>query len=99
MFKRLLLIVTLGVMLTGCYMVPMALIGPVTSGYSTASLIQTGFATGANLVVKKSTGKAISEHVFDSISGEVFKQTYLPEKIVACKKYDYYCKRTNPKKY
>ena len=99
MFKRLLLIVTLGVMMTGCYMVPMALIGPVTSGYSTASLIQTSLATGANLVIKKSTGKAISEHVYDSISGDIFKQTYLPKKIVVCKKYDYYCKRKNPKKY
>jgi len=99
MFKRLLSIVTLGVMLTGCYMVPMALIGPVTSGYSTASLIQTSLATGANLVIKKSTGKAISEHVYDSISGDIFKQTYLPKKIVVCKKYDYYCKRKNPKKY
>ena len=99
MFKRLLLIVTLGVMLTGCYMVPMALIGPVTSGYSTASLIQTSLATGANLVIKKSTGKAISEHVFNSINGDILKQTYLPKKIVVCKKYDYYCKRKNPKKY
>ena len=99
MFKRLLLIATLGVAVSGCYMVPMALIGPITSGYSTASIIQSGFATGANLVVKKSTGKAISEHVYDSISGDIFKQTYLPKKIVVCKKYDYYCKRTNPKKY
>ena len=99
MFKRLLLIATLGVMLSGCYMVPMALIGPVTSGYSTASIIQTGFATGANLVIKKSTGKAISEHVFDSINKDIFKQTYLPKKIVVCKKYDFYCKRKNPKKY
>ena len=99
MFKRLLLIATLGVSVSGCYMVPMALIGPVTSGYSTASLIQTSLATGANLVIKKSTGKAISEHVFDSINGDIFKQSYLPKKIVVCKKYDYYCKRKDPKKY
>ena len=99
MFKRLLLIATLGVAVSGCYMVPMALIGPITSGYSTASLIQSGFATGANIVVKKSTGKAISEHVYDSINQDVFKQTYFPKKIVVCKKYDYYCKRKNPKKY
>ena len=99
MFKRLLLIATLGVAVSGCYMVPMALIGPMTSGYSTASLLQSGFATGANLVVKKSTGKAISEHVFNSINQDIFKQSYLPEKIVVCKKYDYYCKRKNPKKY
>ena len=99
MIKRFTFLITLGVLLSGCYMVPMALIGPVTSGYSTASLIQTSLATGANLVIKKSTGKAISEHVYDSISGDIFKQTYLPKKIVVCKKYDYYCKRKNPKKY
>ena len=100
MFKRLLLIATLGVAVSGCYMVPMALIGPITSGYSTASIIQSGLATGANLVVKKSTGKAISEHVLDSLINEdILKQTYLPKKIVVCKNYDYYCKRKNPKKY
>ena len=99
MFKRLLLIATLGWAVSGCYMVPMALIGPITSGYSTASLIQSGFATGANLVVKRSTGKAISEHIFDSINQDVLKQTYFPKKIVVCKKYDYYCKRINSKKY
>ena len=38
MIKKLLLIVTLGVTLSGCFMAPMALIGPVTSGYSTASI-------------------------------------------------------------
>ena len=99
MFKKLLLIARLGVAVSGCYMVPMAFIGPITSGYSTASIIQSGFATGANLVVKRSTGKAISEHVFDSINQDIFKQTYLPKKIVVCKKYDYYCKRKNPRKY
>ena len=83
MFKRLLLIVTLGVMLTGCYMVPMALIGPMTSGYSTASIIQSGLATGANLVVKKSSGKTISEHVFDSMNETTIKQTYLPQSKIA----------------
>ena len=99
MFKRLLLIATLGVAVSGCYMIPMAFIGPITSGYSTASIIQSGSATGANLVGKRSTGKAISEHVFDSINEDILKQTYLPKKIVVCKKYDYYCKRKNPKKY
>ena len=42
MIRRLLLIATLGVMLSGCFMVPMAFIGPAASGFSTASLIQSG---------------------------------------------------------
>ena len=78
MIKRLLLIVVLGVSLSGCFMAPLALIGPASSGFSTASLIQSGISTGANYVVKKSTGKTITEHVFDSINLEIIKQSYAP---------------------
>ena len=78
MIKRLLLVVTLGVMLTGCFMAPLALIGPATSGFSTASLIQAGVSSGANYMVKKSTGKTISEHVFESIAQGTLKQSLVP---------------------
>ena len=81
MIKRLLLVVTLGVMLSGCFMAPLALIGPITSGYSTASLIQAGATTGANYMVKKSTGKTISEHAIDAINASALQQTYLPKVI------------------
>ena len=80
MIKRLLLIVTLGVTVSGCFMAPLALIGPATSGFSTASIIQSGVTTGANYMVKKSTGKTISQHAFDSISRDVLQQTYLPKR-------------------
>ena len=95
MFKRLLLIATLGTMLSGCYMVPMALIGPVTSGYSTASIIQSGVTTGANYMVKKSTGKTIAEHALASLNKDVMQQTYVPKTELSkkCRKYDFYCKR------
>ena len=79
MIKRLLLVVTLGVMLSGCFMAPLALIGPATSGFSTASLIQAGVSTGANYMVKKSTGKTIGEHAVDTINRDIFKQTYFPK--------------------
>ena len=78
MIKRLLLVVTLGVMLSGCFMAPLALIGPATSGFSTASLIQASVSSGANFMVKKSTGKTISEHAFNAISRETLQQTYFP---------------------
>ena len=78
MIKRLLLVVTLGVMLTGCFMAPLALIGPATSGFSTASLIQAGVSSGANYMVKKGTGKTIGEHAFDAINKETLQQTYFP---------------------
>jgi len=78
MIKRLLLVVTLGVMLTGCFMAPLALIGPATSGFSTASLIQAGVSSGANYMVKKGTGKTIGEHAFDAINKETLQRTYFP---------------------
>ena len=65
-------------MLSGCFMAPIAFIGPATSGFTTASIVQSGVTTGANLVIKKSTGKTISEHAFDAISEEVLQQTYMP---------------------
>ena len=81
MLKRLFLIGTLSVFLSGCFMAPMALIGPATSGFSTASIIQSGVSTGANYMVKKSTGKSISEHAIQAINKDVLQQTYLPKKI------------------
>ena len=78
MIKRLLLIVVLGVTVSGCFMVPMAFIGPAASGFSTASLIQSGVTTGASYMVKKSTGKTISEHAVDVLNKDILQQTYLP---------------------
>ena len=109
MIRRLLLIATLGVMLSGCFMVPMAFIGPAAGGFSTASIIQSGITTGANYMVKKSTGKTITEHAVASLRGDIIKQSYAPKdepgKILEqtyepknilserCRKYDFYCQR------
>ena len=82
MIKRLLVLTITGLMLSGCFMAPMALIGPATSGFTTASIVQSGITTGANFVVKKSTGKTISEHAFDTLSSEILKQTYMPESFI-----------------
>ena len=80
MIKRLLLIVTMGVFLSGCFVAPLALIGPAASGFSTASIIQTGITSTANYMVKKSTGKTIAEHAFNSLGDDILKQTYFPQK-------------------
>ena len=79
MIKRLLLIGVLGVTVSGCFMVPMAFIGPAASGFSTASIIQSGVTTGANYMVKKSTGKTIAEHAMGTLNKDIFQQTYFPE--------------------
>ena len=78
MIKRLLLLTTIGMMLTGCFMAPMALIGPATSGFSTASIMQSGLTTGANYLVKKSTGKSFSQHALEAINTNTLKQSFIP---------------------
>ena len=55
MIKRLLLIGALAVSVSGCFVAPIAFIGPATSGFSTASLIQSSVTTGTNYIVKKNT--------------------------------------------
>ena len=81
MINRLLLLATLSVLLSGCFMVPMAFVGPAVSGFSTASITQSAVTTGASLLVKKNTGKTITEHAYERIGGDarVFKQSYFPE--------------------
>ena len=65
-------------LLSGCAET-IALLGPAASGFSTASLVQTGITTGLNYNVKKKTGKTITEHVLDTVTSETLKQTYLPK--------------------
>jgi len=79
MIKRLMLLTTLGLLLSGCFMAPLALIGPATSGFTTASLVQSGVSTGASYLIKKSTGKSIGEHAYDAINQGVLQQTYMPK--------------------
>ena len=79
MIKRLFLIVALGVTVSGCFMAPLALVGPATSGFSTASIIQSGVTTGANYMVQKSTGKTITEHALDTINKDIYQHTYFPK--------------------
>ena len=79
MIKRLLLLTTLGVVLSGCFMVPMAFVGPAVSGFSTASIAQSAITTGAGYMVKKSTGKSIAEHAFNAIGGEIVIHSYFPK--------------------
>ena len=77
MIKRLFLIVAVGVTVSGCFMAPLALIGPASSGFSTASIIQSGVTTGANYVVKRSTGKTIAEHTLTLINSKnIYQQTF-----------------------
>tara|TARA_B100001123_G_C14747219_1_gene803389 strand:+ start:395 stop:658 length:264 start_codon:yes stop_codon:yes gene_type:complete len=86
MIKKLLLITATGLLLSGCFMAPMALIGPATSGFTTASIVQSGVTTTASFIVKKSTGKTIGEHAIDALNQDILKQTYMPKAINQPKK-------------
>ena len=79
MLKRLLLIAAVGVLLSGCFVAPLAFIGPATSGFSTASIIKSCVTTGANYMVKKSTGKTIGEHALSIIETDTLQHTYFPK--------------------
>ena len=79
MIKKLLVLTTLGVMLSGWFMIPMAFVGPAVSGFSTASIAQSAVTTGASYMVKKSTGKTITEHAFNTINPDILKQSYIPK--------------------
>ena len=79
MVRKTLLLAAMSVALTSCYMVPLALIGPATSGFSTASIVQATATTTANYVVKQSTGKTITEHVAGALDSDILQQTYFPK--------------------
>jgi len=76
--KRILLISVMGLLLSGCFMVPLALIGPATSGYTASSVMQAAITSTANHMVKKATGKSFSEHAFDAINMDDITLGYFP---------------------
>ena len=78
MKKRILLISVVGLLMSGCYMVPLALIGPATSGFTTSSIMQAAVSSTANHMVKKTTGKTFSEHVIDTINMDKISLGYFP---------------------
>ena len=78
MIKKLLLVSAMGLFVSGCYMIPLAFIGPATSGFTTSSLMQATVSTTANHMVKKATGKSFSEHAFDAINMDDITLGYFP---------------------
>ena len=89
MIKRLLILITVGGLLSGCFMAPMAFIGPATSGFSTASIAQSSVTSAANYIYKKNTGKTIIEHALITLNKKKkesilksIQQTYLPKDIL-----------------
>ena len=42
-------------------------------------IIQSGISSSANYIVKKSTGKSITEHAIQTIDSQTLKTSYFPE--------------------
>ena len=78
MIKKLLLVSAMGLLVSGCYMVPLAFIGPATSGFTASSVMQAAISTSANHMVKKATGKSFSEHAFEAINMDDITLGYFP---------------------
>ena len=78
MIKKLLLVSAMGLLVSGCYMVPLAFIGPATSGLTASSVMQAAISTTANHMVKKATGKSFSEHALESINMDDITLGYFP---------------------
>ena len=78
MIKKLLLVSAMGLFVSGCYMVPLAFIGPATSGFTASSVMQAAITTTANHMVVKATGKSFSEHAFDAINMDDTILGYFP---------------------
>ena len=78
MIKRILLVSAMGLLVSGCYMVPLAFIGPATSGFTASSVMQAAISSTANHMVKKTTGKSFSEHAFDAINMDDITFGYFP---------------------
>ena len=68
----------MGLFVSGCYMVPLAFIGPATSGFTASSMVQAAISTTANHMVKKATGKSFSEHALESINMDGITLGYFP---------------------
>ena len=68
----------MGLLVSGCYMVPFAFIGPATSGFTASSVMQAAISTSANHMVKKATGKSFSEHALESINMDDTTLGYFP---------------------
>ena len=85
MLKRIIVLITLGLLVSGCFMGPMAFIGPATSGFTSASIAQSAASSAVNYAYKQKTGKTFVEHALFSLKKKKseailrsIQQTYLP---------------------
>ena len=82
MLKKLLLLAAVGVVMTGCIIItPIALIGPATSGFTTASIAQSAITQYGNYLVKINTGKTVPQHAWGVIENKIVKNTIVKRSV------------------
>ena len=62
MFKKTLFLISLFLMLTGCYQSTASLIGPTVTLGTSGNIVQSGISYTVNESVKKATGEYPAEH-------------------------------------
>ena len=67
----------MGLFVSGCF-VPLAFIGPATSGFTVSSVMQAAVSTTADHMIRKATGKSFSEHAFEAINMDDITFGYFP---------------------
>ena len=82
MIKKLLLLTAVGILMSGCILVtPIALIGPATSGFTSASIAQSAITQYGNYLVKINTGKSIPQHAWGAFENEIVKNTIVKRSV------------------
>ena len=78
MIKKLILISAMGLLFSGCYMAPLALVGPATSGFTATSMMQSAVTSSANHIIKKTTGKSFSDYASEFVKMNNISLGYFP---------------------
>ena len=82
MLKKLLLLTAVGILMSGCILVtPIALIGPATSGFTSASIAQSAITQYGNYLVKINTGKTVPQHAWGVIENKIVKNTIVKRSV------------------
>ena len=82
MLKKLLLLTAVGILMSGCILVtPIALIGPATSGFTSASIAQSAITQYGNYLVKINTGKTVPQHAWNVIENRIVKNTIVKRSV------------------
>ena len=86
--NRILILLILGLFLTGCYSSSLTMVGPAT-GVASGKIGETAVSSSLNYAVKKQTGKSATEHILSENQNKKIAQT--KAKINLCKTNESLC--------